>query len=563
MVVVVCARQGRPRQVDRSDSARRDRSRRPRQADRNAVGRGRHKSTPPQQRKRKRSNLRPFVVAGRAGMGNALRRSRHGSYEVCTAADVAACERWIEDFALSGENAVGLDIEWKPNTRKRQREHPAATLQLATGSRCLVVQLLRFDSATSPALCTMLSDPSITKVGVGVRDDVRKLQRDHDLRCAGAIDLSDFFKEVTGLDGRGGGASPGTPAADPRANPARFRVKEAIGLKRLAKYVLRFDLTKSRHLATSDWSAVRLTGKQLEYAALDAVVACRIYDELRRLRRLPGPGGEFARRKLTGRAVRLIRFGFLARRVKALPVLARLVACAGAWALLCSPPWAACALVGGTSKAAGIAGTPIASGGLGEGGAGVVRAIARAWTAAAALVVARAWGEEGRKRSRPLLRWMDGPSRWGGEEPPKGKVRVRKFSAGLTAGAALSCVGIGLLGLPMRGGIFWAVLAAPSLEICLRGCAEEELEREWGAGRAWVALACGWALARAAIPSPCLGRVPLSHVGGWGGMGGEAAAQAAMVAALSLGLSWSKRRTGGSLWFALGARIGLGALAFS
>ena len=78
-----------------------------------------------------------------------------------------------------------------------------------------------------------------------------------------------------------------------------------------------------------------------------------------------------------------------------------------------------------------------------------------------------------------------------------------------------------------------------------------------------MALACGWALARAAIPSPCLGRVPLFHVGRWGAVGGEAAAQAAMVAALSLGLSWSKRRTGGSLWFALGPRIGLGALAFS
>jgi ribonuclease D len=96
-----------------------------------------------------------------------------------------------------------------------------------------------------------LESENIIKPGIGIRDDVRLLQKLQRFQAEGFFELTTLSKEVG------------------------FEVES---VKKLTALLLGFRISKTAQ--TSNWEAETLTDKQLQYAATDAWVCLQIYKRL-------------------------------------------------------------------------------------------------------------------------------------------------------------------------------------------------------------------------------------------------------------------------------------------
>ncbi|MDY5050280.1 MAG: 3'-5' exonuclease [Candidatus Mucispirillum faecigallinarum] len=141
---------------------------------------------------------------------------------------------------------IGFDTESRPAFFKGQK-FPVSIIQLATNEEAFIFQLkyVRF----AGRLVELLSDESIIKVGVGVQDDIRRLNELCKFKHGGFFDLSAEMKRK------------GVVQSGARALTARY-----LGRK----------LVKSSQ--KTNWSVSRLTERQLEYAATDAWICLQLLD---------------------------------------------------------------------------------------------------------------------------------------------------------------------------------------------------------------------------------------------------------------------------------------------
>jgi len=149
---------------------------------------------------------------------------------------------------LKEEIVIGFDTETKPSFKKGQRNE-VALIQLATSDKAYLIRLNR--TGMNGKLLSLLSDPDVIKVGVGIRDDLRALKRLREFEPAGFVEIQDMAQNA-GL--------------------------ENISLKKLAALVMKVRVSKRQRL--SNWEADNLTESQLNYAATDAWAALMIYDGL-------------------------------------------------------------------------------------------------------------------------------------------------------------------------------------------------------------------------------------------------------------------------------------------
>lgn len=146
------------------------------------------------------------------------------------------------------EKLLGCDTETKPSFKKGIA-HKVALLQLASNSTAWLIRLNKV--GLSEELIEILEDPSITKVGVALRDDLRALVRLRKFTPAGFVDLQEMAKQ-SGI--------------------------EDFSLKKLAALALNIRISKRQRL--SNWESPTLTEGQIHYAATDAWVALGIYKAL-------------------------------------------------------------------------------------------------------------------------------------------------------------------------------------------------------------------------------------------------------------------------------------------
>lgn len=140
---------------------------------------------------------------------------------------------------------LGFDTETKPSFKKG-RKHNVSLLQLADDHQAW---LIRLNSIGLPQeLTEILSDASVTKVGVAIHDDIKALRNLRQFEPNGFVDL----QSVVGDHG----------------------IKQ-LGLKKMSAIVLGFSISKSQQV--SNWEAPALTWPQQIYAATDAWVCRRIY----------------------------------------------------------------------------------------------------------------------------------------------------------------------------------------------------------------------------------------------------------------------------------------------
>ena len=146
---------------------------------------------------------------------------------------------------LKKQTILGFDTETRPTFKKGQN-HQVALLQLSTADEAFLIRTNLI--GLSPGLIKVLASPSILKIGVAIRDDIKILQRIAPFKPGGFVELQDLVKE--------------------------FGI-ENFSLKKLAAIVTGVRISKTQRL--SNWEAHVLTEQQQSYAATDAWIAYHIY----------------------------------------------------------------------------------------------------------------------------------------------------------------------------------------------------------------------------------------------------------------------------------------------
>ena len=161
----------------------------------------------------------------------------------------AACK------TLAEQPVIGFDTETRPSFR------PGVTfrvslLQLSTPTVCYLFRLNKIPLA-KPIL-QLLEDRRILKIGADVAGDPRSLRQIRHFRDGGFVDLQGIAPE--------------------------WGIGEK-SLRKLSAIVLGRRVSKAQRL--SNWEAATLTDKQQLYAATDAWVCTRIYEQLLRTPKKP------------------------------------------------------------------------------------------------------------------------------------------------------------------------------------------------------------------------------------------------------------------------------------
>lgn len=141
-----------------------------------------------------------------------------------------------------------MDTESRPSFSKGI-SYPPAIIQFATQH---TAYLLRLDTIRFPnALVSLLENREVAKIGIGLTEDIKKLQNLRYFQMNNCIDLSKIAEKK------------GIIQVGARALTARY---------------LKQRLTKSAQ--TSNWAVSSLSEKQKVYAATDAWVCLQIYPRL-------------------------------------------------------------------------------------------------------------------------------------------------------------------------------------------------------------------------------------------------------------------------------------------
>ncbi len=149
---------------------------------------------------------------------------------------------------LKNYDKLGFDTETKP-AFKKGTVNPLSLIQLATFDEAFIIQV-KFISNLTP-LADIFENEEIKKIGVGIKDDLKKLKEIIDFEPNGFVDLAKIAEQKgiiqTGL--------------------------RALSVRYLQKRI-------SKTVQKSNWHTNELTNKQIIYAATDAWAALKLYEPL-------------------------------------------------------------------------------------------------------------------------------------------------------------------------------------------------------------------------------------------------------------------------------------------
>jgi len=150
--------------------------------------------------------------------------------------------------ALSEQKIIGIDTESRPAFRKGEY-HPTSLIQLAADD---IVFLIRIQSTGfSDKMVELFENSDISKIGIAIRDDLIDLKKIRKFKPSAFCDLNVIAKSI-GMD--------------------------KIGAKNLSGIFLSGRISKSQQ--TSNWENKALTQAQKVYAATDAWICLKIYEQL-------------------------------------------------------------------------------------------------------------------------------------------------------------------------------------------------------------------------------------------------------------------------------------------
>ena len=143
---------------------------------------------------------------------------------------------------------VGIDTETRPSFT-RGTHHKVSLVQISTLQHCFLFRLNFIDLPNE--LAEFLSDKSITKIGLSLRDDLAGLNRRHSFKPDGFIDIQTIARNYGILE---------------------------LSLQKI--YAILFGKKISKAQRLTNWENHELTEQQQRYAATDAWASLQIYLQL-------------------------------------------------------------------------------------------------------------------------------------------------------------------------------------------------------------------------------------------------------------------------------------------
>ncbi len=165
-------------------------------------------------------------------------------------ADEAQAALAVNEIMSAG--TVGFDTESKPTFFKGQKSSGPHVLQFATADKAFIFQSHIVES--QPAIISLLEADLLTKVGFGLKGDLRQIASRFGIHPNGIVDLDRSFRHLG--------------------------YKDVIGVRSAIAILFNRNLRKSKFISTTDWSATRLNDRQLIYAANDAFAALAVFQAL-------------------------------------------------------------------------------------------------------------------------------------------------------------------------------------------------------------------------------------------------------------------------------------------
>ncbi len=154
----------------------------------------------------------------------------------------AACEY------LNLQTILGFDTETRPSFKKGV-VNSVALLQLATDEKAFLFRLNKI--RLSKCIKRILTDSTIIKVGVAIRDDLKALKNKSNFTEHSFVELQEMVK--------------------------KFGIQN-FSLQKLSAIVMGIHISKSKRL--SNWESENLNEAQQKYAATDAWASYEIYKQL-------------------------------------------------------------------------------------------------------------------------------------------------------------------------------------------------------------------------------------------------------------------------------------------
>jgi ribonuclease D len=146
---------------------------------------------------------------------------------------------------LMKEERVGFDTESRPAFTKG-KSYPISLVQFSTDEKAFLLQLKK--TGFPDKLVEFLENEGVKKIGVGIKNDIEKLQEQRPFKEAGFIDLSKIAAEKGIIQ---------------------------VGLRGLTARYMQQRITKTAQ--KTNWAMPKLTPKQQIYAASDAWICLRLY----------------------------------------------------------------------------------------------------------------------------------------------------------------------------------------------------------------------------------------------------------------------------------------------
>lgn len=150
---------------------------------------------------------------------------------------------------IEKHEVVGFDTETRPSFKKGQ-VYQVSLLQLAIPGKAYLIRINH--TGVTEEITQLFENEKIVKAGVGIRDDLKALQKLRNFTPKNCFDLQTLAKQA-GL--------------------------QVESVKKLSALLLGFRISKGAQ--TSNWEAPTLTQKQIEYAATDAWVCLELYKKLK------------------------------------------------------------------------------------------------------------------------------------------------------------------------------------------------------------------------------------------------------------------------------------------
>ncbi|MGN0191453.1 MAG: 3'-5' exonuclease [Candidatus Cryptobacteroides sp.] len=159
---------------------------------------------------------------------------------------------------LKRQKVLGFDTETKPCFTPHAPQSGVALLQLSGPTRAFLFRIK--STGMHRALCNILSNPSIVKVGAATTDDIRGLQRYRRFYPQSFVDLQHIVSD--------------------------WGIRDK-SVKKMAAIIMEVKISKAQQL--SNWEAESLSEQQQKYAATDAWICREMYLKLMKTEMKPVP----------------------------------------------------------------------------------------------------------------------------------------------------------------------------------------------------------------------------------------------------------------------------------